>query len=539
MSISFGGLATGLDTNAIVDQLMALERRPIERMAQDKTWLNARLAAFTAFDTNLSGFLASIENLGSSEDLRQKQVTAANEDFFSVSAEVDALPGTSYQVEVQSLAQVEKEVSQGYADKNSQNFGAGELVLTVGENDPVTINVDGENNSLEGIMQAINDADAGVSASIINDGTSSPYRLILTGDDVATPFTLNSTLPDFNGDVTSLTVGGYLDQTAKLFGEGTIELSTGQIALGGPDNSLEDIRDTINAAGHPGVSAAIVDDGNGGFRLDITGATISSTDLSGGTGYNNLSLSETQTATQAHIRVDNIDIYSDSNTLSEAIPGISLDLLKAEVGTTTAVDVKLDEAAIKSQIQSFVGGYNSVVGYISGQSTMGDTAGGILGGDSGLNAVKRRLQNMLTAVIDNSGTFRSLSQLGLETQKNGTLKLDDETLTSAIQNDLDSVEKLLVGENGAEGIAVTFQNYLEDLTDSNDGILAGRQESIDANIKQLDSRIEQTELRLTHKEETLRAKYIALEQLVSGMNSQSAFLTQQMDMLNNMMTRNN
>ncbi len=219
MSITFGGLATGLDTNAIVDQLMALERTPITRLETDKTWLEARRAAYGALDGKLRGFLANVENLSSSEDLRQKSISASSEDFFSVTASADALPGASYQVEVVSLAQVQKNVSQGYTSKSAQGFGLGDFTLTVGENDPITITINETNNSLEGIMQAINDADAGVNASIINDGTDNPYRLVLTGETVATDFSLTSTLPSYNGDVSAqLQAGGFSSQAADLSG---------------------------------------------------------------------------------------------------------------------------------------------------------------------------------------------------------------------------------------------------------------------------------------------------------------------------------
>ncbi len=448
MAITFGGLATGLDTNAIVDQLLELERQPIKTMQIDKAWFEKRHEAYATFDGKLEKFLSNIENLGSSDDLRQKKVTSSNEDFFSVTASADALPGASYQVEVVSMAQVQKTVSQGYVDKTADDFGIGNLTLTVGDNDPVNITIDGTNNSLEGIMEAINEADAGVNASIINDGTDTPYRLVLTGENVASAFTLTSGL-------------------------------TGGI-------------------------------------------------------YDPLSLTDTQTATQAHIRVDTIDIYSDSNVLSEAIPGLTLDLKDAEEGTTTNVTVSLDEAAIKSQIEKFVSGYNDIMGFIGSQATTEDSEGGILGGDATLKTVQRRLQDYLTTFVDTTGNFSAISQLGLETQKDGTLLLDDSTLTDAIQNDLDSVEKLLVGEGETEGIAVQFQNYLEALTSSTDGIEATNKRSTESIVKNIDNRMEQMELRFDKREETLRNKFNAMELLISGLNSQSAFLTQQMNLLNNL-----
>ncbi len=538
MAITFGGLATGLDTDSIVRELMALERRPINSLQTDKSWYQARSQAVTAFDGKLNSFLSKIKNLGSSDDLLKKSVSTSSEETFSVSAGVDALPGASYEVEVLSLAQVQKNVSNGYFDKSAQNFGTGELTLTVGDQDPVTITINETNNSLEGIMQAINDMDGGVNASIINDGTANPYRLVLTGDDVATSFSLSSNLSDYNGDVSGqLQSGGIASQTAAYFGGGTLGLSTGdQISLSGTSNSLSDIRDAINAeSGTTGITSSIVADGDNFILALDNGATITSTNFSG--GYDSLPVSETQAASQAHIRVDNVDIYSAGNTLDEAIPGLTLDLNHAEAGTMTNVSVSLDEEAIKTQIKSFVAGYNEVMSFIGSQSVSEGSSGGILGGDPGMNGVKRQLQNLLTTTINTSGSFAALSQLGLETQRDGTLSLDDDTLTEAIQNDLESVEKLLVGEGQTEGIAVQFQNYLEGKTDSLDGLLATNKKSTESTIRGLDNRIEQMNARLEKKEETLRSKFTAMEQLISGMNSQSSFLSQQMDMLTNMMTR--
>lgn len=546
MSITFSGLATGLDTDTIVTQLMELERAPITRLESDKSWFESRQSAYAAFDGLMTNFLSSVESMESSEDLRQKSVSASSSDFFSVSASADALPNTSYQVEVVSLAQVQKNVSQGYANKSASTFGEGELSLTVGDEDPVTITIDETNNSLEGVMAAINDADAGVNASIINDGTDSPYRLVLTGENVASSFSLSSTLPTFNGDISSqLNAGGFASETTAYFGSGTIDLSTTdpstglttvhQVTLSPETTSLTDMMTAINdESTTTGVTASIVADGDN-FVLSLSGGTLTETDLTG--GYQDpFSLIETQAAAEAHIIVDNIDIYSDSNTLDEAIPGLTLDLTQAEADTTTTVSVSLDEDAIKSQINSFVSGYNSIMSFIGAQSASEESSGGVLGGDAGMGAVKRRLQNMMTSIVDNSGVFSSLSQLGFETQTDGTIEIDDDDLTVAIQNNLDSIESLLLGDDGESGIVVQFENYLEGMTDSIDGLYAANKTSTESSVKRIDARIEQMEMRLEKKEETMRSKFTSLEELISGMNSQSSFLTQQLDMLNNMIS---
>jgi flagellar hook-associated protein 2 len=533
MAISFGGLATGLDTTSLIEQLMEAERTPLSRLETDKSYFNARLSALTQFETKLESFLTKIENLDSATDLQTKKTTLSSEDFFSATPDSEALAG-NYQVEVVDLAQVQKSVSLGVADKTASNFGLGTLTLTVGDNDPVEIAIDAGNNSLEGIMSAINEADAGVTASIINDGTANPYRLVLTGEDIATNFSLTGNLASFNGDVTSLTTGGYADQEAKLFGSGTISLSTGHdITLSGENNSLADIRDAINLeTGTTGVSATVEADGDGDWKLVLAGGAIDSTNLTGGAGYDAPSFTTTQNAQQAHIRVDGIDIFSNSNTLTEAIPGVSLDLTRAEEGTVTNLSVDLDENAIKGLIKSFVSGYNDVVSFVTNQSKSEGSNAGILVGDSGLNSVKRRLQNMLTTPIE--GSISSLSQLGLKTQKNGTLEIDDDTLTEAIQNDLAGVTKLLAGNDSVEGIATRLKSYLDDITDSTDGFFAGRKQSIESNVKRIGKSIERMEMRLEKREQNLFDQFNTLEQLISSMNSTSSYLSTQLESLENL-----
>ncbi|HFQ89350.1 MAG TPA: hypothetical protein ENK27_04650, partial [Desulfobulbus sp.] len=324
----------------------------------------------------------------------------------------------------------------------------GTLSLTVGGTTS-SIEITSENNSLEGIMQAINDADLGVSAAIINDGTASPYRLMLTGKDVGTAFSLDSS------------------------------------GLSGGSDSL------------------------GTFTV-------------------------TQDATQAHVRIDGVDIYSKNNTISEAIPGVTLDLIDDSAGKTVNVDVSLDKSTIKAKMEDFVKGYNEVISFITSQSTMGDTDPGILDGDAGINSIKRHLQNMLTEPYANSGVFSTLSELGLETQKDGTLVLNDEKLSDAIDNKLDSLVSLLAGDDGKSGLAKGFQEYLDSMTDASDGMLAGRRQSINDNIKQIDDQIERTEARLAKREETLRAQYNSMEKLVSQWSSTGDYLTQQLKTISNL-----
>lgn len=435
MSITFGGLATGLDTDSIISALMDIERTPINRLETDKSFYKSRLDAFSQLDGKLKTFLAKAEAIDTPTELKSPGVTSSSKEYLSVTAESRAQLG-SYQISVVALAQQQKDVSQGYADKGANDFGTGTLSLTVG-GVANTITIDASNNSLEGIAAAINDADLGVSAAIINDGTElQPYRLVLTGESVS---------------------------------------------------------DTLS--------------------LDSSG-------LSGGTEVNPV-MSTTQSAQQAHVRIDGIDVYGESNSLDSSIPGLTLELLKADETVSTTINIAADNDATTKKIKGFVDAYNGVINFIASQKDAD------WGNDSAFRSVKRRMQDLIVSQ-QGGGTYSALSQLGFETQKDGTIVLNNTMLSSALEADYDGVVSLFAGDGETEGISAQFSTYLGQLTDSEDGLYAGRKKTTESNIKRADQRITSLEARLELKEKTLRAKYAALEDLVSGLNAQGGYLLQQL-----------
>ncbi len=438
-NITFGGLASGMDTGSIISELMKIERMPLDRLEREKSYLNNRLDAFKEFDTKLDGLKDFFKNFDTSDELRSFSATAASEDYFTLSADSKAVAG-SYQVEVQNLAQVQKDVGVGYADKTAGDFTAG--TITINGTD---ITVDA-NDSLSEIATKINSANTGesatgVSASIINDGSANGYRLVLTGKDAATTF--------------SATVSGV---------------------------------------------------------------------SSGGTA---LSFANTQPAELATIVVDGITITNKNNTFTEAIPGLTLSVMKEnDPGVSTSITVDTDNQGIKDKINEFITKYNDILSYIEDQSDAD------WGRDRGFQGVSRSLQNMLVTNTGVSGEFKYLVDIGIETdQTTGKISIDDSKLDDLISENLTDLENLFVGEDGIDGISTLFYNYLEGATDSSNGILASKEKSTEIGIKSLDNNIQRMEMRLEKREEILNAQFAAMEQLVSGMNATSSYLSQQMTML--------
>ena len=439
-SITFGGLASGIDTNAIVTELMKLEHRPIDRLEEDKQYFQSRLKAFSGFDEKLKNLSSSLEDLDTADEFRSYKASAASEEYFSMDASSTARPG-SYSIEVVHLAQVQKDVSNGYASASDGNFTAGTIdingtSITVDDGDALSTIVDKINTANSG------DSATGVSAALINDGTGNGYRIVLSGEDASTSFSAS-----------------------------------------------------VNGVGSNGTA---------------------------------LTFANTQAAQQAEVNVDGITIVSNNNTLKEAIPGVTLSLLKEnEAAETTRLDVAVDEEGIRTKVDAFVSAYNDIIKFIADQN---DSS---WGHDSSLQGTKRKLQGLLTETLGGSGAFQHLVDIGIKTNKDdGTISLDKSKFDDALAGNLDDVEKLFVGENGVDGIAKRFTAYLDTMTDSIDGLYASKKTSTDQTIKRIDNNIDSLERRLEQREKTLRAQFDAMETLMGSLNSTSSYLTQQFNLLN-------
>jgi len=439
-TISFGGLASGMDTESIVTELMKIEHRPIDRLEDDKEYFQSRLNAYSEFDAKLKNLATSLEDLDTADEFRSYEATAASDEFFSMDASSSAKPG-SYSVEVVQLAQVQKDVSNGYASSSEGIFTAGTIDIN-----GTTITVD-DGDALSTIVDKINAANTGdnptgVSAALINDGTENGYRIVLSGDDASTDFTA--------------TVDGVSDGTTDL------------------------------------------------------------------------SFTTTQEAQQAEVNIDGITIVSNNNTLNDAIPGVSLSLLKEnDPGESTRIDVTVNEQGIEEKVNSFVSAYNDIIRFVADQQ---DTS---WGSDSGFQGTKRRLQSLLSTTIEGSGDYQSLVSIGIKTNKDdGTISLDSAKFSEALNNDFDNVEKLFTGGDDFDGISQKFTSYLDSMTDSIDGLYATKKTSTDQTVKRIDNNIESLERRLEMREKTLRAQFDAMEQLMSSMNSTSSYLDQQFSSLN-------
>ncbi len=208
--ITASGIGSGLDVDGIVSQLVAVEGQPTTvRLDRREGSLQAEISAVGTFRSALSSLQAEMRALADPSGFRSASVTVSNEDVVSVSASADALEG-NYSLEVVQKATAQRLASESFSS-TSETVGAGSLTIRFGrfdsdantfvtnpERTDQTLTIDAGNDSLLGIRDAINQADMGVRANIVNDGSG--YRLLLAAEDTGESNGLQISVTDSDGN---------------------------------------------------------------------------------------------------------------------------------------------------------------------------------------------------------------------------------------------------------------------------------------------------------------------------------------------------
>lgn len=201
MSISVGGLISGLDSNSMIEQLLELEREPIVKLQQQEAAYQVELSAYGSLKGVLGSLRSTVEALDSASNLTSFSAVSGNIDLFSASVDENATSG-SYDITIQQLAEVHKLASGGFSEE--EYVGEGTFHLKVGNGSTTDIEVSATHTIAE-VAQAINDAEAGVRAGVIFDGTD--YFLTLAAHDTGVENVINLTVTDI-GDTNDTDMNG-------------------------------------------------------------------------------------------------------------------------------------------------------------------------------------------------------------------------------------------------------------------------------------------------------------------------------------------
>lgn len=452
-TITSTGVGSGLDVNSLVSQLVAAERKTDDaRISAADTKATTEFSAVAKLKSALSTFQTSVQTLTTRGAFEPRKVSVGNTELLNVTADATAVAG-HYDVEVVQLAKAAQLGSAAFVGGDSSIVGTGTLTLSLGARS-FDVKVDGTNNTLVGIRDAINSADAnpGVRATIIRDTQGSRLVLTSAATGVANALTVNTA----DGDV------------------GLQKLTSAQMT------TLSPAQDAIaNIAGY--------------------------------------------------------EVHGASNTLSNAIDGVTLSLVAAEPGEIVPVDVTRDDAALKSKVETFVSAFNALatqVKSLGAYDATTKTAGPMLG-DAMLRNIDAQLRRMISDPVAGVSGNATLSSLGIATTADGTLKLDSDRLASALAADPGAIAKVFSSENG---VATRLNTYLTEKL-STTGEIASRNTSLAARLKDLDKQQEALEARMQVIEKRYMKQFTALDSLLTNLQSTSTYLTQQFESLSNMSKR--
>lgn len=455
-----------IDVDAIVNGLMSVERIPIDNLTTKETSYQSKLTALGSFKSKMATLQTAAQNLGSSSTstLLAVKATSSDTSVVTASAGSTAVAG-SHSISVTTLAQAQKLVAAGRTSSTAAigdgtstvvtfDFGtitggtltngiySGASFAPGGTTANITIN--SSNNTLEGIRDAINAGDFGVTASIVNDGSIAPYRLALSSD------------------------------------------------ASGASNSI---------------------------RISTDGANAAITSLLAHNPAGTQNLAETVTAKNALFSVDGISISKTSNTVTDAIEGVTLTLAKESA--TATLTLARDTTAVSTAVSSFVTAYNDL--YTSMKNSFAYKSGSALAGDPILRTLQSEMRSIV-ATAASGGTLTNLFDVGVSAKSDGTLQFDSSKLNSAIASSFSDVAALF---NSSTGFATRFDTWSTAAL-AFDGAFANRTTSINQNLTSLAAQKANLETRMDSIEMMYRRQFSSLNMALASMNQTSTYLTQQL-----------
>lgn len=475
------GIGSGIDIDSIVASMVAAERAPKEiQLATLEKKTTTQITAVGALKSAISDFQNALGALNKTDLFQARSAASSKADLVGVTANAKAGAGR-YQVEVQQLATSSKVALNAFKGTADQpiTFGSGTLTVRVGGGDKsLDIDVNESNNTLAGIRDAINKAGAnlGVSATIVTDDSGA--RLVLSSTETGKDADISVVVVSDDPSV------GTRDLSQLEFLAPVLAPNAGSFATD------QEYQNALAAyAVGPGPKTLV-------------------------------------TAQSAQLTVDGMLVTSKTNKVETAIEGVTLDIKgKTSVGEPLNISVAEDKAGVKKQIQSFVDGYNKLIGVINAQTKVtgvGEGKAPVVGALVG-DATARTLLSTIRNELVNSqgdGALRTLTDIGITTQKDGTLKIEDAKLEKAMSNNFVDLPGLFVGD---KGVASRLDEKLKPYTQTG-GILEQRNKAMSETISKIDKQKEDLTRRVASLQERLYKQFNAMDMLVGQLSSTSSSL---------------
>lgn len=573
-TLSSPGIGSGLDVTGIVTGLVQAERVPFEaRVNAEEEKTTEKITALGSLVSATAAFEDAAKKLNDPALFEVNKISGAGE-YFSASVTSAAQAG-SYSIEVKSLAQGQKLASAAYS--STDTVGSGTMTIDV-NGSSMDLTLDGT-ETISDLKDKINNAtdNPGLYATIITDDQG--QRLVLNSKEVGVANAIKITVADSDGNNTdasglsafvfvpdtrdssgTTSQTGSFDANTDVVGDGTLTIDVGGTSFNTATNglTLEQLKDQINTdAGTAGVTltASIVTNSDGkqqlhldagASQLTVTAADSDSnntdsagisafvfdptadTATKGGVITGQKNMTETQAATDAQIVIDgSLVVTQSSNVFKDAIEGVTFTATKVNtVNETTTVTIAQDTSKVGSALADFAAAYNTFLETTAslGRVNTDSNIVGALVGDSLMRTLVSQVRNVISTTIDTDGGVNSLASLGLTTNREGLLEVNEALLASQTNNNFEDVKTLFTSDNG---MGKQLTNVLGDYTGGT-GSIQAKIDGYKTTLSRIEDDKANFEEKMTALETRLYRQYNAMDLQVAQLNSTSSYLTAQL-----------
>ncbi|MBI5682830.1 MAG: flagellar filament capping protein FliD [Deltaproteobacteria bacterium] len=415
---SVTGLTSGIDYGQLIEQLVSVEKKRVNSFNEKKTDYQSKVAAYETFSTKLGTVESAAKKLKDASTFDVKSAEVTDDTILSASASYDAIAGNYVISDITALAQANK-----ITNVNAKSLADKDTttVLASGQTFRYTVTVSGT-AEITTITASSNLTLEGLVSAINSTQSAANSLLTVTGTiindgNASTPYRLV---------LTSKTSG-----------------SSGGITVGLDESILD---------------------------LDNTSGTGGTTTL--------------QSAQDAAFKVDGLSVTKSSNTVTDVIAGVSFTLKKAAgSGSSYTLTVKNDTDTIKANIKAMTDAYSEAIKYINDNSKYDSDKkkGGPLYNEGTTDSVIRRIRTIYTSAISGlADDTKVMAQVGLKTNRDGTVTLDEGTLGSKLTSDYSDTRALFIDNTstGIAGVAKKLYDELDDITDFAEGSVTVRKKGI-------------------------------------------------------------
>ena len=552
-SITTLGLGSGLELQSILDQLKEVDQAAIQSKETQKTALQDKIDAYNNVNAKLFNLKSNALSLSLESDFLKTSVSVSDEEVLSTTAN-DGIAAESFDLNVTKKARynswqtvgVESGTSPFYLAPQSGIAGAEESVTTTAQTydilygaaesqQAISVSVDAGQN-LTQIAEAINDSENNKD----DDGTQLVKASVEKNDN-----------NEYYIRLSAVAGGDSVDEQVSLAGFDYIKPDT-TFSISRADNedpmyvslapgaTYSDTVAAINAGtGNPGVTATLVDTGQGDAPYRLTLTSNDTGEKARITVSDNLPMTQVNGADgdslNSAFTVNGVEYQRQTNdAITDVISGVTLNLKKT--GETT-IGIQKDTETVKENITALVENFNELLSTIaeeSGDTDIENDTDAPLENDYTITGMVSTIKNLFTSSVNLSSEFTSLMDIGLGLNQDGTLSLDEDKLDQTLASNADGVTALFIGkeDSGIKGLGDILNDGITDMVSSTGIVTTGIDEA-ESKMTRLTEDIETATEQLDKRYETMTESFTRLDTYIQQLNAQSAYMESMIESFNN------